>query len=108
MTTTTSTTATLNLKNKPTKLEVSNDTSLDKRIEQLIRHTGTLKVGQGDKEAVKPGPDPEGLEILPESSKKRMIDAGIDISKEMKTILILKEVSMLILKRKLYLVLLKK
>ncbi|GME98116.1 unnamed protein product [Ambrosiozyma monospora] len=81
MSTTTSTTTTLNLKHQPTKLEVSNDTSLDKRIEQLIRHTGTLKVGQGDKEAVKPGPDPEGLEILPESSKKRMIDAGIDISK---------------------------
>ncbi|ODV85805.1 hypothetical protein CANARDRAFT_197464 [[Candida] arabinofermentans NRRL YB-2248] len=65
-------TATLKLKTIPTSSE----------IEQIIRKSATLSIGNdGNKETTPYGPDPEGLDILPEYSRQRLIASGIDISK---------------------------
>ncbi|KAG7754183.1 hypothetical protein KL930_003087 [Ogataea haglerorum] len=52
-----------------------------KEIENLIRASENISVGTvpGDNQHF--GPDPDGLTILPDSIRKRLVDAGIDISK---------------------------
>ncbi|KAH3661438.1 hypothetical protein OGAPHI_006845 [Ogataea philodendri] len=53
---------------------------VDKEIENLIRSTKGLSVGYSEQDTQHFGPDPDGLPILPESTRKRLTDAGIDIS----------------------------
>ncbi|KAH3667527.1 hypothetical protein OGAPHI_003176 [Ogataea philodendri] len=53
---------------------------IDKEIENIIRSSKDIAVGVGANDKIQFGPDPEGLKILPESSKKRLLDAGVDIS----------------------------
>ncbi|KAH3670372.1 hypothetical protein OGAPHI_000887 [Ogataea philodendri] len=54
---------------------------VDKEVENLIRSSDKLSVGFGQTENVNYGPDPIGLDILPESTRQRLVESGIDISK---------------------------
>ncbi|KAH3671474.1 hypothetical protein OGAPHI_000176 [Ogataea philodendri] len=51
---------------------------VDKEIEHLIKSSKDLSVGGTTTSNY--GPDPDGLKILPESTRKRLVEAEIDIS----------------------------
>ncbi|KAG7884431.1 hypothetical protein KL938_001558 [Ogataea parapolymorpha] len=53
---------------------------VDKEIENLIRSSKEIAIGLNANDTRHFGPDPDGLKILPESARKRLVDAGIDIS----------------------------
>lgn len=52
--------------------------TLDEQIEDLLRHNKSVTVTRSHAPV---GPDPEGLKWLPEESRKRLEDDGIDLSK---------------------------
>ncbi|KAG7926958.1 hypothetical protein KL925_003243 [Ogataea polymorpha] len=52
---------------------------VDKEIENLIRSSKEIAIGLNANDTRHFGPDPDGLKILPESTRKRLLDAGIDI-----------------------------
>lgn len=64
-------------------LLVVNDISLDEQVEGLIRNHKELNITRhrSDKLALSSGPDPAGLKILPISSRQRLEEGGIDVSK---------------------------
>lgn len=64
-------------------LLVVKDNSLDEEIEELIRNHKELNITRhrSDKLALRSGPDPAGLEILPDSSRRRLEEGGIDVSR---------------------------
>ncbi|VEU23102.1 DEKNAAC104121 [Brettanomyces naardenensis] len=52
------------------------------QIEHLVRSDRHLSITRAGKApGLNPGPDPEGLKILPEAAKKRLVEGGVDISK---------------------------
>ncbi|KAG7697140.1 hypothetical protein KL930_002409 [Ogataea haglerorum] len=53
---------------------------VDKEIENLIRSSKEIAIGLNANDTRHFGPDPDGLKILPETTRKRLVDAGIDIS----------------------------
>ena len=63
-------------------LEVVNDIPIDKQIEELIRSHKELSITRSSivKFNYTGGADPEGLKILPESSRKRIEEDGLDVS----------------------------
>ncbi|GME70836.1 unnamed protein product [Ambrosiozyma monospora] len=76
--------STLKLRSQADKQsQIYNEEPLDKKIEHIVRDSKNLHIG------VKPNtsklvfgqPDPEGLTILPETTKQRFVESGIDISR---------------------------
>ena len=66
-----------------TNLQVVNDIPIDEQIEKLIRAHKELSITRTKNASIKVvnGADKEGLEILPEASRRRLIEGGIDLSK---------------------------
>ena len=60
-------------------LDIVNDLPIDKQIEQLIRNHKDLSISRSRKSIV--NDEQDGLKLLPESSRKRLEDGGIDLSK---------------------------
>ncbi|GME77001.1 unnamed protein product [Ambrosiozyma monospora] len=68
-------------------LEVTDDIPLDEKVKAIIRSTGKLQLnrtglGQNEKRVkITAGPDPAGLEILPDEARTRMEHSGVDLSR---------------------------
>ncbi|GMM48744.1 hypothetical protein DAPK24_053420 [Pichia kluyveri] len=60
-------------------LDIVNDLPIDKQIEQLIKNHKELSISRSRKSIV--NDEQDGLKLLPESSRKRLEDGGIDLSK---------------------------
>ncbi|GME80718.1 unnamed protein product [Ambrosiozyma monospora] len=76
----TQTTSTLKLRaeDQPTTVKA---VPLDQEIENIIRSSKNINIGFKASQNSSFGPDPEGLEILPATTRQRLEEAGIDISK---------------------------
>lgn len=63
-------------------LAVLNDTPIDQQIENLIRSHKELKITRHDNKNIvlQGGQDLEGLSILPEESRKRLEEDGVDLT----------------------------
>mgnify|MGYP004706171491 FL=1 len=68
---------------KKESLDIVNDLPIDKQIEQLVRAHKELNITRTRDENIKivQGADLEGTKLLPESSRKRLEDGGVDLSK---------------------------
>lgn len=64
-------------------VKIVNDAPIDEQIEELIRNNNQINITRTrhKKIALQPGIDKSGLAILPESTRKRLEDDGIDIAK---------------------------
>ncbi|VEU23046.1 DEKNAAC104286 [Brettanomyces naardenensis] len=73
---------TLKKEHKEGELRLDQHAPLDAQIEHLIRTDQHLNITRATKvPQLHTGPDPEGLKILPEHTRKRLVEGGVDISK---------------------------
>ncbi|TID28151.1 hypothetical protein CANINC_002688 [Pichia inconspicua] len=68
---------------KAATLQVVNDIPIDEQIENLVRQHNELNITRSSdfKTSYVNGADSEGLKLLPESSRKRLEEDGVDLSK---------------------------
>lgn len=67
---------------EPVRVPIFDDTPIDQQVEKLIRNANNLNITRSKDAEVKLviGRDPEGAKLLPEHSRKRLEDGGVDLS----------------------------